>query len=83
MQDFLFRDLAIDDVVAFDGPHGGGMAVGKVVGFTPKQIRINPLSKTYSWNSSGTFTRYPTQCVKIPEEEISMYLLKRQVNTTG
>jgi hypothetical protein len=78
MQDFLYRDLEVDDIVAFEGPNGGGMTVGKVVGFTPKQIRITPLSKNYSWSSNGKITRYPTQCIKVPEDEITMYLIRQK-----
>lgn len=79
MQDFLYRELAVDDIVAFDGPNGSGMVVGRVIGFTPKQIRIQPLSKNYSWASDGKgITRYPMQCVKVPEEEITLYLIKQK-----
>ena len=79
MKDFLYRELAVDDIVAFDGPNGSGMVVGKVMGFTPQQIRINPLSKNYSWADPGKgILRYPSQCVKVPEEEITMYLIKQK-----
>ncbi len=79
MKDFLYRELAIDDVVVFEGPNGSGMCVGKVISFTTQQIRVMPLSKNYSWAAPGKgILRYPSQCVKMPEEEITLYLIKQK-----
>ena len=40
MRDFLNRELALDDYVVFPGAYNGGMKLGKIIKFTPKQIKI-------------------------------------------
>ncbi len=39
MLDFFDRELSIGDEVALTPKHYRGLALGKVVGFTPKQVR--------------------------------------------
>lgn len=74
-KDFLKRDLAIDDYVVFPAPHSGGMKLGKIIKFTPLQIRVE---WTYKWRDtvhSESATRYANQCVRVEGPDLTMYLL--------
>lgn len=74
-KDFLKRDLAIGDYVVFPAPSGGGMKLGKIVKFTPKQIRVE---WTYQWSGkvhAQSAPRYASQCVKVEGPDLTMYLL--------
>lgn len=77
-KDFLKRDLEIDDYVVFPAPSGGGMKLGKIVKFTPKQIRVEWTYKA-SWRGneimSDSAPRYASQCVKVEGPDLTMYLL--------
>ena len=74
-KDFLKRDLAIGDYVVFPAPYGG-MKLGKIIRFSPKQIRVE---WTYKGNR-GTVgamdaSRYSNQCVRVEGPDLTMYLL--------
>jgi hypothetical protein len=77
MKDFLGRELVVGDVVAFEGVNGGGLVLGRIEKFSPKQASLTPLSDHNSWSSKKTISRYSSQCVKIDDADITMYLLKR------
>lgn len=74
-KDFLKRELAIDDYVVFPAPRGDGMKLGKIVKFTPKQIRVE---WTYKWRDevhSQSAPRYANQCVRVEGPDLTFYLL--------
>ena len=74
-KDFLKRDLAIGDYVIFPGPYAGGMKLGRIIKFTPQQIRVE---WTYKWRDqvhSRNTTRQSGQCVRVEGPELTMYLL--------
>lgn len=74
-KDFLKRDLAVGDYVIFPGPYNCGMKLGKIIKFTPQQIRVE---WTYKWNNkveSRDTTRMSNQCVRVEGPELTMYLL--------
>ena len=75
-RDFLKRELAIDDYVVFPGPYGGGMKLGRIVKFTPQQIRVE---WTYKLRSGAVVTRDTTrrsrECVRVEGPDLTMYLL--------
>lgn len=77
MKDFIGRELTVGDVVAFEGVNGGGLVLGRIEKFSPKQASLTPLSDHNSWSSKKTISRYSSQCVKIDDADITMYLLKR------
>ena len=61
-QDIFGNDLVIGDTVAFNPPTYKGLVRGKIVGFTPKNVRI-------CWSNGGLTrqsfcTRLPNDCVK-------------------
>ena len=74
-KDFLKRDLAIGDYVIFPAPYASGMKLGKIIKFTPQQIRVE---WTYKWRDqvhSRNTTRQSGQCVRVEGPELTMYLL--------
>jgi len=77
VKDFIGRELTVGDVVAFEGVNGGGLVLGRIEKFSPKQASLTPLSDHNSWSSKKTISRYSSQCVKIDDADITMYLLKR------
>ncbi len=76
MKDFLNRDLALDDFVVFSGSYGDGMKLGKIIKFTPKNIKIE-----HPTRRPGTMTttlRASNQCVKVDGPDLTFFLLSRQ-----
>ena len=75
-KDFLKRELAVDDYVVFPAPNGGGMKLGKIIKFTPKQIRVE---WTYKWRDGSVHNdsapRYARECVKVEGPDLTLYLL--------
>ena len=75
VKDFLKRELAIGDYVVFPAPYGG-MKLGKIVKFTPKQIRVEWTYKSYRGIVESTSApRYANQCVRVEGPDLTMYLL--------
>jgi len=73
-KDFLRRDLEIGDYVVFPAPYGG-MKLGKIIKFTPQQIRVE---WTYKWRDAvhaKSAPRYANQCVRVEGPDLTMYLL--------
>ena len=77
MKDFLGRDLAIGDAVAFEGVNGGGLVLGRIERFTTKQAAMTPLTDHNSWSHRKTISRYSSQCVKIDDADVTMFLLTK------
>jgi len=77
MKDFLGRDLAIGDAVAFEGVNGDGLMLGRIERFTAKQATMTPLSDHNSWSHRKTISRYSSQCVKIDDAEVTLFLLTK------
>lgn len=74
-KDFLKRDLEIGDYVVFPAPYGG-MKLGKIIKFTPKQIRVEWTYKGYNGSiGSDSAPRYANQCVRVEGPDLTMYLL--------
>ena len=75
-KDFLKRDLTVGDYVIFPGPYAGGMKLGKIIKFTPQQIRVE---WTYKWRDGTVHSRdtirQSSQCVRVEGPELTMYLL--------
>ena len=77
MKDFLGRELAVGDVVAFEGVNGGGLVLGRIERFSPKQAAMTPLTDHNSWSSRKTISRYSSQCVKVDSADVTMFLLTK------
>jgi hypothetical protein len=76
MKDFLGRELTVGDVVAFEGVNGGGLVLGRIEKFSPKQASITPLTDHNSW-TYRTISRYSSQCVKIDDADVTLFLLTK------
>ncbi len=70
MKDFNSNTLALGDFVAFLEPNYRHMVQGRVVGFTPKSIRIEWTVKTYkgTWVTENCL-RDPSYVAKIQQKE--------------
>ncbi len=74
MKDFIGNELKINDYIAYARNPYANLYIGKVVGFTPKGIKIVKKNKDGSWNASQFYDKdyeivYPYQCVKIEYSE--------------
>lgn len=73
--DFLRRELNIDDYVVFPAPYARGMKLGKVIKFTPQQIRVEWATKRRGEVYYRNTTRYSGECVKVEGPDLTIYLL--------
>ena len=75
MRDFLNRELALEDYVVFPGAYGCGMKLGKIIKFTPKNVKI----EHPGWRGANTSTlRAPGQCVRVEGPDLTFFLLSKQ-----
>lgn len=75
MRDFLNRELALDDYVVFPGSYNGGMKLGKIIKFTPKNVKV----EHPGWRGATTTTlRAPGQCVRVEGSDLTFFLLSKQ-----
>ena len=76
MKDFLNRDLALDDYVVFPGPYNGGMQLGKIIKFTPKNVKIEHPG---GWRDAMTTTlRASNQCVRVEGADLTWFFLSKE-----
>ena len=74
-RDFLNRPITIDDYVVFPGAYNGGMKLGKIIKFTPKNVKV----EHPGWRGQMTSTlRAPGQCVKVEGPDLTFFLLSKQ-----
>jgi len=74
--DRLNRQLSIDDCVATSAPYSSGFSIAKVVGFTPKMVKVALLGNNRRWGSS-TYNRYPDDMVIVDPQAVTYYLLTK------
>jgi hypothetical protein len=73
-RDFLNRPIALGDYVVFPGAYNGGMKLGKVIKFTPKNMRV----EHPGWRGNNTSTlRHPGQCVRVEGPDLTFFLLSK------
>ncbi len=70
MRDFINNKLKINDYVAFARNPYSDLILGKIVGFTPKGIKIVRKFKDGTWGARSYLEKdyeiiYPYQCVKV------------------
>jgi hypothetical protein len=74
-RDFLNRTIAPGDYVVFSGAYNGGMKLGKIIKFTPKNVKI----EHPGWRGAMTTTlRMAEQCVKVEGPDLTFFLLSKQ-----
>ncbi len=66
MKDIFDQRLNIGDVVAFNRPIYRGLMTGKIIAFTPKQVRVEFACDNHLGQGKGTnnTTCYPKDVVK-------------------
>lgn len=64
MKDFFGQPLEIGDEVAFERPHYRKIVMGKIVAFTPKQVRLLWFNNTCG--AEDNFLTYPNTVIKKP-----------------
>lgn len=75
MKDFLNRDLAVDDHVIFKSPYGASLKLGKIIKFTPQQIRV----EYPGWRGDMTSSvRYSKEVVKVEGPDLTFFLLSKE-----
>ena len=77
-RDFMGRELKIGDFVV-SGPRSSslvGLNLYKVVKFTARQVRIQPIAKSSIPNRMLSFCRRAEILCKVREEDVTMYILK-------
>ena len=78
MKDFLNRELALGDYVVFSGAYNGGMKLGKIIKFTPKNIKIeHPGAGWYAGTMTSTL-RASGQTVRVEGPDLTFFLLSKQ-----
>lgn len=68
MKDFFGNILAIGDEVAFCRPNYRGLTRGKIIAFTPKQVRVTYMN-TWNYGKPGreeTYLTYSGDLIKCP-----------------
>ena len=79
MRDFLNRELALDDYVVFPGAYNGGMKLGKIIKFTPQNVKIEHPGRNWRNNSTMITTLRPSgQCVRVEGADLTFFLLSRE-----
>ena len=76
MRDFLNRELALDDYVVFPGAYNGGMKLGKVIKFTPKNVKIE--HPGWTPGRMTTTLRPAGQCVRVEGPDLTFFLLSKE-----
>jgi hypothetical protein len=75
-KDFLNREIAVGDYVAFQAPYNWGLKLGRITKFTPQNLRV-----AWSWKSPHgnivheNSVRRVRECVRVDGPDLTMYLL--------
>jgi len=74
MKDFIGNELKINDYIAYARNPYANLYIGKVVGFTPKGIKIVAQHRDGTWaeykyQNNKYEIVYPYQCVKVEYSE--------------
>ena len=70
MKDFIGNELKENDYIAFARNPYANLIIGKVIGFTPKGIKIIMKFRDGTWGARQFYNKdydivFPYQCVKI------------------
>lgn len=85
-KDFLGVTIVLGDLVAYSQGQSSGLSLGKISGFTPKGVRLDPIRvssggrsvdgyRYYTPNGGSITNRHFQQIVKLPSEtqEVAAY----------
>lgn len=77
LKDFIGRELHVGDVIAFVANSTGKMIMAKIDSFTRHQCVCTPLFGQSHDYYFKTITCYAQQCVRLDQNDVTMYLLTR------
>lgn len=78
MQDFLKREIAIDDSVIMIIPGYRNLVLGRVIRISPKTVRVQySVPFGYRKGEVKEVSRAPEDVVKVDGPELTMYLLMK------
>jgi hypothetical protein len=69
VKDIIEQEVTVDDWVAYIRPYHHNLAVGRIVKFTPKMVRVLHNGKSKASNDIGDLVKI-TDVVKIDTEQI-------------
>jgi len=75
--DALNRPINIDDFVATTAPYARGISIARVVGMSPKMVRVSLLGKKRTWGEDE-YSRFPADMVLVDEQSVTYYLLSKK-----
>jgi len=75
LKDFIGRELNIGDVVAFPNTHGA-LILARIEEFSKYQLKCTPLHG-HEHDHVATVRCYAQSSAKLDQNEVTMYLLKR------
>lgn len=71
-KDKLGRLIQLGDFVAF--PQSNSLYVGKIIKLNNKMVKVQEVSN--SKYRPGEYNKYPTDCVKLEQSDMTWYILK-------
>jgi hypothetical protein len=77
MKDIIGQDIEIGNMVVFNPPQYKGLTTGKIIGFTPKMVKIE-FDKSYTGSKDQKYktTAYPLDIMVVDAQLEFMYKLK-------
>lgn len=71
MNDIVGTELKVGDLVACTGNCMSSLNVAQIVKLAKKTVSLQYIGETH------TFSKYPSACMKVPDDAATLYLLKR------
>lgn len=75
--DGLNRPISVGDFVATTAPYTRGISIARVVGMSPKMVRVSLLGKNRTWGEDE-YSRFPADMVLVDEQSVTYYLLSKK-----
>jgi len=79
--DRLGQEIVVDDIVVT--VRYGGLALCKIIRFTPKMVKLCSLDNSGHWRVKAEIAAYATDMLKVDQQQAVIYLLKKPVNETN
>lgn len=72
-KDFLGNKLIINDLVAYSVGSTAALNLGRIISFTPKNVRIQPIRLAGGTSYERVCLKFSRQVIKIPNNEEYLY----------
>ena len=83
MKDIVNQELAVGNIVVFNPPRYKGLVTGKIIGFSPKMVRVEYSAPWVTGYKDGVKTntdqtsRWPNEVMKVDEQVAFIYTLSK------